>query len=149
MKAVPGGGGSWYNIRMANNLLQAIASQMEIGAEFSDAYIGFNSGLICRIHEFDEASEYRRLAESGHLSLIPPITSQDLYLWMVEFAETVMEPAHRRRLDASLKGISAVWKFRNVLYHNPALSDLWEKFKNQKLLGLAQDWIDSVPHSSK
>src|SRR5437588_550688 len=110
-----------YNNEVMPQLAQAIASQMEIGAEFSDAYIHFGSDMICRIHEFDEASEYRRLAESGKLRLIPPITSQDLYLWMEEFAASLPESAQKERLLHSLRGISAVWKFRNILYHDNPL----------------------------
>ena len=124
--------------------LNAIASQMEIGAEFSDAYLSSKTGFMCRIHEFDEGSDLRRQAEAGHLSLVPPITSQDLYLWMVEFAGGVADAQKRGKLEHSLTGISAVWKFRNALYHDGPISRDWERFKSGKLLAQAKDWLESA-----
>ena len=126
-----------------STLVETVASQMEIGAEFSDGYVGLGTGMVCRLHEFDESSDLRRLAESGRLRMIPAITSQDLYLWMVDFSRTVQDPAVRREIEAALAGISAVWKFRNALYHRPDLSDRWENFKRKKLLDLAVTWLSS------
>ena len=127
----------------AASLPQIVAGQMEIGAEFSDGYVSLGTGAVCRLHEFDENSPERHLAQAGLLRMIPTITSQDPFLWMLDFTGEVEDALWRKELETSLGGISAVWKFRNVLYHNPALSGRWEGFKRERLLALAQDWLDS------
>lgn len=124
------------------SLERDIADQMVIAAEFSDAYVDPSSGLICRIHESDQNSEYQTLVYSGELQLVPTITSQDMYLWMVEFASSVQDRAIRGRLETALRGIGAVWRFGNVLYHQPELSKHWEKYKNKKLLTIAREWLN-------
>ena len=117
---------------------------MEIGAEFSDAFLGSGTELILRIQEHDDDAENQRLIQAGRLRMIPPITSQDLYLWMVEFSATVPDRALCVRLEEALDGLGAVWRFRNVLYHVPEWFDRWEDFKNARLLAAAADWLDSV-----
>ncbi len=125
-------------------LIETIANQMEIGAEFSDGFVNLKSGMVCRIHEFDDSSEYQRLVKAGALQMIPTITSQDLYLWMVDFTCTMEDGALKRQMETALEGISSVWKFRNILYHNDAVSKRWRGFKREKLLSSAQDWVDYI-----
>ena len=117
---------------------------MAIAAEFSDGFLNLKSGDICRMHEFEPGSEYLPLIQSGQLQLIPTITSQDLYLWMKEFASTVPNPILRQDLNIALEKIGAVWKFRNILYHEPELERKWEFFQKKKLLAIATEWIESL-----
>jgi len=118
---------------------------MEVGAELSFAYLSREAGSIVRVNEFDPDSIYEWLARTGHVQMIPTLPSQDIYLWMVEFAEN--EPAGRLRemLLTSLSGVSAVWKFRNVLYHEDAANARWEKLKRAKLVEAALNWMDASP----
>lgn len=127
---------------LERSILETVAAQMEIGAELSFGYLNFSTGTVRRVTEFDADSEYRRLMDSGFRYMIPNITSQDLYLWMVEFAEGVEDPSLRQELRTSLQGVSAVWKFRNVLYHREEASRDWERFKHGKLLAEAGSWIE-------
>ena len=131
---------SYFNTAMA--LEQIIADQMEIGAEFSDAFFDPKSELICRVHEFDDCSEYQALIFSGKLRLVPPICSQDLYLWMKEYADSAQPMTVRFQLQNALNGIGAVWKFRNVLYHDPSTSEDWDQFKRKKLVSIAKEWLE-------
>ncbi len=126
------------------SVIENVASHMEVGAELSFAYLSLEAGSIVRVHEFDHDSIYEWLARSGHVKMIPTLPSQDLFLWMVEFAEN--EPAGhlRKKLLAALSGVSAVWKFRNVLYHEDDANARWEKFKRAKLVEAAASWMEAV-----
>ncbi len=126
-------------------LVDLVAQQMEISAEFSDGFLS-PAGVLFRLHEFNLDPATEILIRAGELKMIPAITSQDLYLWMIEFLAFVKNPLWREELQNALNGISAVWKFRNVLYKNDALSQEWEKFKFAHLCALAQDWLNS-PHT--
>ena len=126
------------------SLVEQIASHMEVGAELSFAYLSQKSGSIVRVHEFDHDSVYEWLSHSGHLDMIPNLPSQDLYLWMVDFTEKEEDGPLKKKLLNSLTGVSAVWKFRNVLYHEDAAFLRWEKFKRRKLLETAQAWFQAV-----
>ena len=117
---------------------------MEIAAEFTDGFLCPKNGTIHRVHEFELESESCKLIQAGRLQLIPTITSQDLYLLMVDFASTVENPKLQEKLENALKGISAVWKFRNALYHQTELSKQWEEFKKEKLLKQAKDWLETL-----
>ncbi len=123
-------------------LVEEIASQMEVGAEMTYAYMTLPSGEIQRVHEFDADSAHRKLADQG-AEIIPNLPSQDLYLWMVEFAAGTPESV-RPKLQEALSGVAAVWKFRNIMYHNDALSLEWDEFKRRKLLETAQDWFRQI-----
>lgn len=127
---------------------QEIAEQMAIAAEFSDGFLHFQSGNIFRLHEFEPHSELLPLIQQGELHLIPTITSQDLYLWMKEFAETVSDPLLQAELNVALEKIGGVWKFRNILYHAPEIEQKWELFQKQKLLTHALEWLSSITNSS-
>ena len=125
-------------------MIEIIASQMEVGAELSHAYISLATGDTCRVHEFDHDSVYRQLSGPGRMEMIPNLPSQDLYLWMAEFTQGLPNDAVRNRLVQALSEVSAVWKFRNILYHDDALSRKWEKFKRQKLLETAISWMEAL-----
>ncbi len=126
------------------DLTEEIAAQMEIGAEFSDGFVSFKSGDIYRIHDFDPNPGSSAMVESGLLRMIPVITSQELYIWMVEFTKEVHSDSVREKLESALKGVSAVWKFNNVLYHSPEWAERWDYFKRAKLLQSAQEWMESL-----
>ena len=126
------------------SLVEQIASHMEVGAELSFAYLSQKSGSIVRVHEFDHDSVYDWLSRSGHLDLIPNLPSQDLYLWMVDFTEREDAGPLKAKLEKALTGVSAVWKFRNVLYHEDDACLRWEKFKRRKLVETAKTWFEAV-----
>ncbi len=122
-------------------MLELVANQMEISAEFSDGFLCRNTGTVVRVHDLAPDPVCDHLIRSGRMELIPTITSQDLYLMMGEFTSSLKNSEVKNQLKSSLKGISAVWKFRNVLYHQPDLSEQWERFKNNRLRSLAEDWL--------
>ncbi len=131
-------------IKITNSLVETIAGQMEIAAEFSHGYFCAANNSIFRYHELASDPECENLIQLGLLQFIPSITSQDLYLWMIEFSVTIHDPFLRKQLETSLKGISATWKFKNVLYHNCELQEQWDRFKINKLQNLALDWLESL-----
>jgi hypothetical protein len=96
------------------------------------------------VHEFEPHCEYHEWIQKGIVKMVPTITSQDLYLWMEEFTPWVEDPQIQRDLKQALQQISAVWKFRNVLYQHSAIANQWHQFKKTKLLALAHDWLDSL-----
>jgi hypothetical protein len=124
-------------------IVEQVASHMEVGAEFSSAYLNRSSHHIVRVHEFDQDSVYEELFSSGHVEMIPTLPSQDLYLWMVNFMENEAEGSLKAKLMAALSGVSSVWKFRNVLYHEEDAARRWEKFKRGKLVETARAWFDT------
>jgi hypothetical protein len=126
------------------SLVEQIASHMEVGAELSFAYLSPSAGSLVRVHEFDHDAVYEWLSRSGHLEMVPTLPSQDLYLWMVDFAKNEIQGGLQHKLLNALSGVSAVWKFRNVLYHEDEAALQWEKFKRQKLMETARVWFESV-----
>ncbi len=129
---------------LADSVLDELVMQMEISAEFTCAFLNIQNNKICRMNELVPDAELSRLIRSGSLHLVPSLSSQDWYLWMVDFAGTVTDPFLRAELDAALNGISAIWRFRNILYRETELSLQWETFKNSRLRGLATEWLDSL-----
>jgi len=127
-----------------SSLVEQVASHMEVGAELSFAYLSPSAGSIVRVHEFDHDSVYEWLSRSGHLEMIPNLPSQDLYLWMVDFTENETRGTLQKKLLRSLTGVSAVWKFRNVLYHEDDAALRWERFKRKKLVETARAWFEAV-----
>ena len=106
-----------------SSLVEQVASHMEVGAELFF---------------------YEWLARSGHAQMIPTLPSQDLFLWMVDFTENEAVGPLKEKLTRALSGVSAVWKFRNVLYHEDAANARWERFKRQKLLNEATRWLETA-----
>ena len=133
-----------YSIMNMNSIVEQVASHMEVGAELSFAYLSPSAGSIVRVHEFDHDSVYEWLSRSGHLEMIPNLPSQDLYLWMVDFTEREVGGDLQKKLFNALSGVSAVWKFRNVLYHEDDAAGKWEKFKRKKLVETARAWFETV-----
>lgn len=127
---------------------EEIAEQMAIAAEFSDAFLHAKSGTIFRLHEFEPHPEFLPLIQRGELHLIPTITSQDLYLWMKEFAASLPDPLLQADLTVALEKIGGVLKFRNILYHAPEIEQQWELFYKKKLLAQAMEWLGSFRNGS-
>lgn len=121
-----------------------IANQMNLGAEFSNAYFNPETGEICRIHEFSEGD----FPVAQHFIMLPTVTSQDTYLWMVDFTDSVQDPYLRKQLKTALQGIGSFWKFRNVLYHQPEEMQRWQKFNQEKLLAFAREWLQDIEKRS-
>ena len=117
---------------------------MEVGAELSFAYLSRSDEHIVRVHEFDHDSVYEWLSRSGHVEMIPSLPSQDLYLWMVGFTEREVRGELQKKLFNALSGVSAVWKFRNILYHEDETARRWENFKRQKLVEAARAWFEAA-----
>lgn len=124
------------------SLLQTIACQMEIAAEITDGFVHLGGASAYRLQEYDYDHGFESLIRSGYLRHVPSITSQEIYIWMTEFAAAIRDRHLGTQLRRALEGISASWKFRAVLYHNPDASDEWERFKKDRLLGAAEDWLE-------
>ncbi len=131
------------NLRLKPSLEQEVAEQLDLGAELSDAFLNPETGEIVRIHEWSAKDEWNR-PKAESLRLIPTVPSQETYLWMVEFTDTVKDLVLADRLKVSLKEIGAYWKFKNILYHAPAEELQWNNFNRGKLIAAAQEWLRSA-----
>ena len=130
------------------SLEKAIAEQMNLGVEFSNAFLHPQSGQIYRVHDFNLENSDEDVLLIQKCVMLPSVSSQDTYLWMIDFAATVHSAAVRQKLDLALKQIGAIWKFRNVLYHHPQEAQAWENFNKNNLRQLAREWLLEIVSKS-
>ena len=122
---------------------------MNLGVEFSNAYLNPVSGEIYRIHDFNLESSDADVPLIKRCVMLPSVTSQDTYLWMKEFAAAVSDPWLCLKLDDALNQIGACWKFRNVLYHRPVEMEQWDHFNVRCLRQLAKEWLEQIQKEQK
>ena len=127
----------------------SVAEQMNLGVEFSNAYLNPISGEIYRIHDFNLEISDADVPLIKRCVMLPSVTSQDTYLWMQKFAVTVPDLWLRLKLSDALNQIGACWKFRNVLYHRPIEMEQWEQFNQRCLRHLAREWLEQIQKEQK
>ena len=126
-----------------NNNIDQLSEHLDVGTELSDGFLDPETGEIFRITEFNRDEDDLARIGMRQLILLPNISSQDTYLWMVDFAEDVQDAVLREKMRVALKGVGAVWKFRNILYHHPTESQAWDAFRKRKLVEIAKEWLAS------
>ncbi len=68
----------------------------------------------------------------------------DAYDIMVDFARTVEDEHLLELLSVALNGRGAFGRFRDVLYGYPEQRQRWYEFKQERMMELAQEFLDRI-----
>ena len=60
---------------------------------------------------------------------------------MAEFAESVSDPQLEELLQVAIQGRGAFGRFKRVLSDHPAERERWFALRNERMLGVMQDWL--------
>jgi hypothetical protein len=63
---------------------------------------------------------------------------------MVDFSETVINPALKRQMSQALRGRSPFRRFKDVLQNYPKERERWFAFKRECTHGRIYDWLEKV-----
>ncbi len=74
---------------------------------------------------------------------IEPISSRDGWRFMRDFADDVADPQIRERLLDAIHGSGAFGRFKRALAYHPGLRDAWFRFRDERLLECAREWLAS------
>lgn len=72
---------------------------------------------------------------------VAPMPSRDAYAEMSRFAESVGDRAMQRRLLRALEGKGAFRRFRDEVWSDPDLSQLWRRFEQHGQQRRALQWL--------
>jgi hypothetical protein len=74
---------------------------------------------------------------------IEPISSRDGWRFMRDFAQDVADPDVRERLLDAIHGSGAFGRFKRVLSYHDQLRAAWFRFRDERLLECAREWLAS------
>lgn len=117
-------------ISMPDNVMRAVEDSAEAIGELAD----WEQELV-------KTAEYILGDEKNRFLLIPKRESREGYELMATFAETVTSKGLREKLAIALDGKGAFRRFRNVLNDYPSELERWYKFKDDRMLEEAIQWL--------
>ena len=84
--------------------------------------------------------------DSEHFMVIEPIPSHEAFRIMEAFVESLPESEGQRSLDRALRHSRPFRSFKDTLCDFLPLREAWFKFQKDRMLEIAQDWLeDNVP----
>jgi hypothetical protein len=89
--------------------------------------------------EYDELDAMRD--DPKRYRLIDPVPSRQGWMWMRDYAETVVNPRARERLLDAIEGSGAFGRFKRILESFPDLREGWFRFHEEQLLEYAREWL--------
>lgn len=81
-------------------------------------------------------------AAGGRYIFIEPVSSDDNYRRMEDFAESVRDPRLREELFTTLRGKGAFRRFKDALWGSAR--DAWHRYERDRLMEYAKEWLDSL-----
>jgi hypothetical protein len=113
-----------------------------------DHYLDLQTGEIVMVNldafspEDEEYAEMEAVADDDErYRLIEPVSSRDGWLIMRDFAEDVPDTQVRERLLDAIHGSGAFSRFKRVLSFHPELRESWFRFRDERLLERAREWL--------
>ena len=123
-----------------------------------DRYIDLETGDIVELSEYDdidldENGEEDELEDTvgemidenpDRFAYIDPLPSFESYRHMEDFIRSVKDPHLKDLLAVAIDGKGAFRRFKDVLFGYPEEEERWFEFKNERMLDVAMDFLDSI-----
>lgn len=123
-----------------------------------DRYIDLETGDIVERFEFDdiyfdengeEVEPEDTVGEMidanpGRFAYIDPLPSYESYRHMEAFIPTVQDPHLKDLLVVAIDGKGAFRRFKEMLLGYPEEERRWFEFKNERMLDVAMEFLDSI-----
>jgi hypothetical protein len=115
-----------------------------LNTEGLDHYLDLFSGKLLLIPEEEADPELEALLrdEPERFLLVEPLQPSDSLALMHEFLSEVIHPHAYGELHQALESRRPARTFNHVLMQYPALLQAWQAFETERLLELAQDWLE-------
>ncbi|MBV9772944.1 MAG: hypothetical protein JO040_03300 [Gemmatimonadetes bacterium] len=120
---------------------------LEIHDPETDHYLDLQTGevILAAWSAFDrdepEYAGFEAMREDPRYRLVEPVTSGEEWRWMRDFAEDSDDPRLKERLLDAIHGSGAFGRFKRVLSSTPEARDAWFRFREERLLEHARDWL--------
>jgi len=137
------------NKKALNIDLDQLCEAMEDSSYEHDYYLDVDNGEILFLSEYMDDEETRKLRDQieenvDRYELIPKAESRKGYEDMVDFIATVTDEHLAELLEVAVNGKGAFRRFKDVLLNYAEERERWFRFKEDRTLERALEWLGDI-----
>ncbi len=129
--------------------LEELCQALEDGSYEHQYYLDLKTGEILLLSDYADTKEAEELREHleeepDRYEAIPRMGSDEAYQDMEEFTGRVEDGRLRELLEVAIDGKGAFRRFKDVLARFPEKREEWFRFKEERLMSRAREWLEDI-----
>jgi hypothetical protein len=136
-------------LKKLNIDLGELCDALEDGSHEHEYYLDLETGDILMVSDWMDTEEAEGIrdridAEPERYEALPRVGSHEGYRDMEEFIEIVAHQHLRDSLEVAINGKGAFRRFKDVLARYPEAQEEWFRFKDDRLMERALEWLEDI-----